>query len=1020
MFKRNTITLISLLILALLSIQTALAATPRITELAANTDQVAQYQRFELTFQIDRTFPVDSFLPYYYYDPTDPVGVNGITIDARFRSPLGRELVVPAFYYQDYTRTQESGRVVMTPQDFYAWKVRFAPAEAGVYTYHLTIQDKEGVTRYPESGDLSLTVQPSASPGFIRVSPRDSRFMEFDNGQSFIPISSGRQWWSSALRSLEFDQAFADFGAHGINFTRVWSQNDGYGLTVEGPYDAYTPQDIRPEDMGVNIDDIPKGTQINQRGSYEVDMIMEAAERHGVYIMLSSHGDAYWIWTHSIYDESWNRNRVDFNDPLHLNYWKRNFRYRVARWGYSTSLMGWETWNEHGHVPPNTGEFDFYQNYSIYQRQTDPYNHLLTTSQGSQTWSPAFWSSPAFDIATYHDYMRINYYDDTLAGDTTNFVYRFTQCLRTPTGRDCGLGLGDTTTWNGPPKPIIWGEFDFEDATWTGNITPQPRATHNAIWSGLFSSIGMVPVEWFWQRQSPEFIQRKYDEALIASQFFQDVDYAGLNFQYASTQDVSLTHEVIQASHPDMRVLLMRAANGQQAYAWVQHRQHTWLNAGNSPAPLSGTFTVPQMMDGSYRVEYWNTYTGEVTDGGLVSAVSGSITIAVNNLSNDMAIKVLPTSQQAPTNTPQPTTAVTATMPPTNTPTVEPTALPPETAALILELQSQPAALNDPASVAVQLVNVVDLFGLELECNVDPAVLNGTGYRTGEGFNETNSYIIDSGFAADTGSWVLAASRLQPNPAIEGSVTAITLDFVVVNYGSTDIQCKALGVDENGQSTPLEVINTTITIAPVSSLEPAVTATATHTPEPTVNIPTITPEPTFALPTATFEPTITPSPILTPTAETTQVVTAGPTTGTLGTITGVVQYQNSPDNAGITIRLMMGETIQSERVTESSGAFQFPDLPAGSYSLVITGYLALPITLNVDLNDILYDSGIIVLPQGDTDGNGSIDLLDAGLIGANFGGDASLVPAADLNRDSQINIRDLVLIGSNFGLSYTP
>ena len=36
--------------------------------------------------------------------------------------------------------------------------------------------------------------------------------------------------------------------------------------------------------------------------------------------------------------------------------------------GYSTSVLVWEKHNEHGHVTPNTNMYNFYQNYSNYQK----------------------------------------------------------------------------------------------------------------------------------------------------------------------------------------------------------------------------------------------------------------------------------------------------------------------------------------------------------------------------------------------------------------------------------------------------------------------------------------------------------------------------------------------------------------------------------------------------------------------------------------------------------------------------
>jgi len=62
------------------------------------------------------------------------------------------------------------------------------------------------------------------------------------------------------------------------------------------------------------------------------------------------------------------------------------------------------------------------------------------------------------------------------------------------------------------------------------------------------------------------------------------------------------------------------------------------------------------------------------------------------------------------------------------------------------------------------------------------------------------------------------------------------------------------------------------------------------------------------------------------------------------------------------------------------------------------------------------DLGTDLLPMGDIDGNGGVDLADASFIGANYGIEAALAPSGDLTQDSQIDINDLVLVGNSFGL----
>ena len=157
------------------NVPNAFAATT-VTSFSTNTNSVPKFSKFEATFQISRTFPANSFLPYYYYDSSDtpasdpnrtsPYGVDGITIDGHFTSPSGKEQIVPAFYYQQYSRSGST----MTPGTIYSWKLRYAPQEIGNYQYYITIQDSSGSSRYPASGTQTFSTTTSNAKGFIKVS----------------------------------------------------------------------------------------------------------------------------------------------------------------------------------------------------------------------------------------------------------------------------------------------------------------------------------------------------------------------------------------------------------------------------------------------------------------------------------------------------------------------------------------------------------------------------------------------------------------------------------------------------------------------------------------------------------------------------------------------------------------------------------------------------------------------------------------------------------------------------------
>lgn len=633
--------------------------TPRVTRVETNAREIGRFEKFEITFEIERAFPRDSFLPYYFFDADDARGIDGITIDAEFRAPSGAILSAPAFYFVEHKRWLDwRGRARIEPTGKRVWKIRFAPRELGMYAYRIFIRDKHGVTQFPERAALEFTCAPCSCKGFIRVSPRDAHFLEFENGEPFLPVSAAQQWWNThaGQRSFQYERAFEIFRAHGINFTRVWDQCDGWALTVEGPFDGYDGFQSAtgsPEAHGkektraARIANLPRGTQMNQRGNFEEDLIFESAERNGVYIQLCSVGDPKWIWdvsTHDTRDNAihWNPHPVAFDDAAHLNYWKRNFRYRVARWGYSTALAAWETWNEHGDVAADSDILQFYQAYGAYQRATDLYAHLRTTSQQSAFFSPALWNDDAFDIATYHDYMMSSRQDDERAHDAARFVYETAKRLRT----SC------------PDKPIVWSELDTGTTEWN-EPNPQPRAMHVFLWAGLFSPLGMAPIDWYWEAQMDR--AEKYAHAQIAADFFREMDFADAGMQYLCTDDVAMgewalgewnlqqqiretflrTVERVATTHPDLRVLALRARDGRAAYAWAQHRATRRYDCDGDGAPLNAEFILPKMARGNFQLEYWNTSDGAITRTQVTTDEQGKLVIPIHTLTRDVAVKIL-------------------------------------------------------------------------------------------------------------------------------------------------------------------------------------------------------------------------------------------------------------------------------------------------------------------------------------------------------------------------------------------
>ncbi|MBZ0286088.1 MAG: hypothetical protein K8I30_00630, partial [Anaerolineae bacterium] len=368
------------------------------------------------------------------------------------------------------------------------------------------------------------------------------------------------------------------------------------------------------------------------------------------------------------------------------------------------------------------------------------------------------------------------------------------------------------------------------------------------------------------------------------------------------------------------------------------------------------------------------------------------------------ATPVTPTvTPVAPTSTPVQPTATVA--PPTAT-TVPPTptqTLPaPSNPTLQVELSKSNGAPGETLDVALKLYNVSNVYGLQTQCTVDPTVLMGTAVSDGEAFlKDVNSIFVDTNFQTN-GSWMVAATLKQPAAPISGTTVAYKLGYTILGTNASPVNCTALAVDTNGRTLNLEVVNgtyngggasqppTATPVTPTLETPPTFTPTPTETPVP----PTETPLPTTPAPTATLPPTA------------------------ASLISGVVEYQNRPDNSGIKVELLSGGTAVVSVTTNANGAFQFTDVPVGEYGIQLSAanHLTVVKAVTVPSTGQAVTIEKIMLPAGDTDSNGTIDLADAGLVGGNFGVNAPPAPtAADLNVDAVVNIRDLVLVGGNYG-----
>ncbi len=552
------------------------------------------YEKVELVADVDASFSNP-------YDPAD------IRVDGRFTSPSGAVIVVPGFYYRDYTQT--GTRII--PTNDWSWRVRFTPTEIGDYRYQVVATTLSGSQR---SSTGTFTVAASDNPGFVRVDPRNPRYFAFDNGDPYFPVGED-MGWSSGNPLADYPHWLDQLSAAGGNWIRVWMASWGFGIewldTGLGNYDK------------------------RQANAYQLDQLLDMAADRNVYIMLTllNHG-AFNTTT----DPEWNanpynaanggslENPADFaTNPEALRLWNQRLRYIAARWGYSPNIMAWEWWNEINWTALVNPDLlvPWIQRSAAYLGSLDP-NHHLTTHSGSPEADTRVWGLDSISFVQNHLYNM----DDLLG----TFASNIPEWLQTY-----------------PDKPFLMGEFGSPT-----EIDTLGLLMHQGLWSAPMNGAAGTGMMWWWDSYVDPLDM--YYQYTGVSNFFADEDLAASTWQpttAAFTGRVRARIYGLQSSDSALLWVVNRdySQSGlQQAYNRALRDALRSGVKGSQPTAADLTFAsidgaqiaVPGLAPGTYQVEFWDTTAGSVISETTIEAADGTAAIDLPSFSTDLALKIKP------------------------------------------------------------------------------------------------------------------------------------------------------------------------------------------------------------------------------------------------------------------------------------------------------------------------------------------------------------------------------------------
>ncbi len=420
---------------------------------------VGKYEKFEATFNLGRD----------YENPFDP---SEIDVSAVFTSPSGAAATVHGFYFQDYERSGGGNSETLTPLGPPVWKVRFAPNEAGTWTYRLQAVDDSGKAELPSR---SFTVTASSNPGFVRVSAKDPEYFAFDNGDPYFPLGENMAWGGKG-RTFDYDQWLPALAAAGGNYVRLWQAP--WWTEIEWSY-AYGAGTQLPGDyMG------------RMKEAWELDYLLNLCAQNKVYALLCliNHGKFSSTtnpnWDSNPYNRAANpKGFLDkpeevWTNPKAMALIQRNWRYLIARYAYSTALESWEIFNEMewtDHYADHLAEsVTFHQEMGDWLKANDPYRHLVTTSYANALkWPTDVWNA-GMQFTQEHNYggMDMAQVVDGIAG---------------------GMRAKN------PGKPFVVGEMGIGGAGGSENQRdPTGIFIHNTNWGSLTAKAAGGGFPWWW------------------------------------------------------------------------------------------------------------------------------------------------------------------------------------------------------------------------------------------------------------------------------------------------------------------------------------------------------------------------------------------------------------------------------------------------------------------------------------------------------------------------------------------
>ncbi|MCY3021867.1 MAG: Ig-like domain-containing protein [Planctomycetota bacterium] len=513
---------------------------------------------------------------------------NGMDLSATFVSPSSVALHVYGFY------------------DGSAWRIRFAPTEAGAWSFSVAATDASGTTTWTGG---AFTCVASTSRGFAQIK---GKYLCYKDGGALFAIGHNTGWQDTVEQPV-----LADMADMGENMLSFW-------LAI--PWAAMSDSPTR-----CAIENLQGGVgNYNQQACAYLDGVFSRAEAAGVYLLPSiwSHGQLRDVnhpwgvgsWTNNPYSticscsEFFKTSDDAGAETAQWHHQKNFLRYLIARWGYSQSLLGFVGVVEINGTTGHSGTAPFADkaraeawcgSVRTHMASLDPFR---TNTGGqypltfSKTDTPptmpvimdaAQWTNGG-DLRGMDSYSQ---QDNNVAVSTV--IAGETQAMRT---------VG----------PAIHSEFGGD----INNGATQPTHLHNGIWAGTAAGSAMMPILWCDGGSFPMLTMPMRQHMQYLSQFMSKIDYLGDDALAALTMNTGVFNG-------------WGVGLSDRGYFWIQNQFSGTLGGQ--------TLNVRTLVAGTYRVYWYDVWTSGSTPlrtEDIVVDASGTMTLTVPALMEaDMACR---------------------------------------------------------------------------------------------------------------------------------------------------------------------------------------------------------------------------------------------------------------------------------------------------------------------------------------------------------------------------------------------